>query len=388
MIDRLNAALSGRYRIEELIGRGGMATVYRAVDLRHERAVAIKLMNAEFAETVGRERFLREIRVTASLTHPHILSLFDSGDVDGMVFYVTPFIEGVSLRQRLATAKPLALDEVEKIAREVAAALAYAGSRGLVHRDIKPENILLAGYSSGAAPDSWNTLVADFGIVMPTDARGEHLTITGLAIGSPQYMSPEQAMGGTVDQRSDIWSLGCVVFEMLEGVTPRGTSKVRRPGVPARLSRTVERALAPDPDQRFRDAREFLDALDASSPRSTRRLIPALTWGAVGAAIVLGVAVASATRRDRTSHAPRLTRDSVALALYNRGRENVKTRTLASVPEAFSQFSRAVERDSSFALAWSGLARSAQLALLIGAPIPGRSPDSPHGHGSLRSTVR
>src|SRR6476469_2808197 len=139
MIDRLNAALRGRYRVENRVGRGGMATVYRAVDLRHERVVAIKVMNPEFAETVGRDHFLREIRVTAGLSHPHILPLFDSGDADGLLFYVMPFVEGMTLRQRLATREPLPLDDVRKIVREVADALSYSASRGVVHRDIKPE---------------------------------------------------------------------------------------------------------------------------------------------------------------------------------------------------------------------------------------------------------
>jgi serine/threonine-protein kinase len=376
MIDRLNAALSGRYRIEELVGRGGMAAVYRATDLRHERVVAIKVMNAEFAETVGRERFLREIRVTAGLTHPHILPLYDSGDVDGTLFYVMPFIEGESLRQRLAGGTPLPLAEVEKIAREVASALAYAGQRGLVHRDIKPENILLAGYSSGAPANTWNTVVADFGIAMPTDTRGDHLTITGIVVGSPHYMSPEQAMGAPIDQRSDIWSLGCVLHEMLEGMPPRGTPVLRRKDTPAALRLVVRRGLAVDPDQRFRDAREMLEAIDRSAPHAARRGIRLLAWGATIAAVALAVAVTSATRRHSTPAASRLTRDTLALALYNRGRENVKVRTLTSAAEAFSQFSRAIERDSGFALAWSGLARSAQLAVLIGAPIPGRSRDS------------
>src|SRR4029453_15410806 len=240
MIDRLNEALDGRYRVEELIGRGGMATVYRAVDLRHERTVALKLMNPEFAATVGRDRFLREIRVTAGLTHPHVLSLYDSGDVDGLLFYVMPFVDGISLRQRLASQPRLSLDEVRKIAREVAEALSYAASRGVVHRDIKPENILLAGYSPSAGRPSWNTLVADFGIAVPTLTRGEHLTGTGIAVGPPQYMSPEQAVGERVDQRTDIWSLGCVVYEMLEGSPPRGVPSFKTASsVPPSLTRAV-----------------------------------------------------------------------------------------------------------------------------------------------------
>jgi tetratricopeptide (TPR) repeat protein/tRNA A-37 threonylcarbamoyl transferase component Bud32 len=376
MIDRLNAALSGRYRIEELVGRGGMATVYRAVDLRHERVVAIKVMNPDFTETVGRDRFLREIRVTAGLTHSHILALYDSGEADGLLFYVMPFVDGVSLRQRLGVQQPLPLDDVRKITREVADALSYASSRGIVHRDIKPENILLAGYSPADRRGSWNTLVADFGIAAPSLARDEHLTLTGIAVGSPRYMSPEQAFGEHVDHRSDVWSLGCVVYEMLEGAPPHGSAVFKRAGVPEAVMRAVRRALSRDPDQRFEDARDVAEAIDERTKAPGSRWIHIAAWGAV-AVIAIAAAVSSVTwRRAAAPHASRMTADTVALALFNRGRANLRVRTHASVSEAFADFSRAIERDSTFALAWSGLARSAELAVLVGASVPGRSSDS------------
>jgi cytochrome c-type biogenesis protein CcmH/NrfG/tRNA A-37 threonylcarbamoyl transferase component Bud32 len=375
MIDRLNDALGGRYRVEQLVGRGGMATVYRAADLRHERIVAIKVMNPEFAATVGRDRFHREIRVTAGLSHPHILALYDSGDANGLLFYVMPFVEGVSLRQRLTAQPSLAVDEVRKIAREVAQALSYAASRGIVHRDIKPENILLAGYSPGETRMSWNTLVADFGIAAPTLTRSEHFTGTGIAVGSPQYMSPEQAYGEPVDQRTDIWSLGCVVYEMLEGAPPRGVASFKTAAaIPPSLSRAVLRALAADPADRFADARDFADAIEDGTRKPATRW-RRLFWAGTAAVVALA-AVASSTWRRSAARGPRMTQDSLALTLFNRGRANLAIRNAAGVAEAFSQFSRAVERDSAFALAWSGLARTAQMAFLFGYPIPGTSPDS------------
>ncbi len=375
MIDQLNNALRGRYRVEALVGRGGMATVYRAVDLRHERVVAIKVMNPDFAATVGRDRFLHEIRVTARLTHPHILALFDSGEADGLLFYVMPFVEGMSLRQRLGTAPRPSLAEVRKLAREVADALSYAHAHGVVHRDIKPENILLAGYSPSDVRSSWNTLVADFGISTVTATGGQHLTVTGLAVGSPQYMSPEQAFGERVDQRTDVYSLGCVVYEMLEGAPPRGVPSFKTPGLPTALTRAVVRALAHDPAERFADARDFADAIDAQAPASARRWVRPLVW-ATAATLVVSAAVASARWNRAPAPVPHATRDTLAMALYQRGRANIAIRNGPTVSEAFSQFSRAIERDSGFALAWSGLARASQLAVLMGFPIQGLSTDS------------
>ena len=382
MIERLTDTLGDRYRVEALVGRGGMATVYRAVDLRHDRVVAIKVMNPDFAQTVGRDRFLREIRVTAGLSHPHILALHDSGDVEDprdsaggrLLFYVMPFVDGVSLRERLGAQPRLSLDEVRKIVREVGSALSYAHSRGIVHRDIKPENILLAGYSPSDAEASWNTLVGDFGIAAQTATQAEHLTGTGIAVGSPQYMSPEQAVGEGVDHRSDIWALGCVVYEMLEGSPPRGVPAFKS-GVSPAIARAVLRALASDPDERFSNVREFVDAIDAPPKTIAASRMRPLLWASAAALIAL-VAIWSAWARGSVARGPAMTKDTRALALYRRGRADVATRNEANMRDAVTEFSRAIERDSGFALAWSGLARAAQMAVQRGFVIPGRSTDS------------
>src|ERR1700680_804268 len=206
---RLATALADRYRIERELGAGGMATVYLAQDLKHHRPVAIKVLHA----ALGPERFLREIEISARLHHPHIVPLYDSGEADGPPYYVMPQVEGESLRDRLKREKQLPLDDALLIAREVADALSYAHSRGVIHRDIKPENILL---------ESGHAVVTDFGIARAiTAAGGEQLTGTGMAIGTPTYMSPEQAAGGEeLDGRSDLYSLSCVLYEMLAGQPP------------------------------------------------------------------------------------------------------------------------------------------------------------------------
>jgi serine/threonine-protein kinase len=207
---RLKDALADRYRIERELGRGGMATVYLAEDLKR---VAIKVLDPEVAAAIGPERFLGEIATVARLTHPHILPMHDSGIADGLLYYVMPYVEGESLRDRLAREKQLPLEDALRIAREVADALSYAHSRGLIHRDIKPENILL---------QEGHAVVADFGIARTAAAAGgEKLTATGIAVGTPAYMSPEQAAGGRdLDGRSDLYSLGCALYEMLAGVPP------------------------------------------------------------------------------------------------------------------------------------------------------------------------
>ncbi|MGH7470730.1 MAG: serine/threonine-protein kinase, partial [Longimicrobiales bacterium] len=217
---KLAGALADRYRIERVLGQGGMATVYLAHDLRHERPVALKLLRPELGAVLGVDRFLSEIRVTANLQHPHILPLFDSGDVQGLVFYVMPFVAGDTLRVRLEREKQLSIDESIAITTAVASALDYAHRRGVIHRDIKPENIL---FQDGQA------VVADFGIALAVQqAGGNRLTETGLSLGTPQYMSPEQATGDRVlDARSDIYSLGCVFYEMLAGEPPHTGATVQ-----------------------------------------------------------------------------------------------------------------------------------------------------------------
>ena len=268
----LSAALGDRYRIDREVGRGGMATVYEAEDLKHRRRVAVKVMLPELAAVIGRDRFLREIETTAQLRHAHILPLYDSGEADGSLFYVMPFIEGESLRDRLTREKQLPVDDAVRIAREVADALAYAHARGIVHRDIKPENILL---------ESGHATVADFGIAhVLSEAGNPRLTGSGLSIGSPGYMSPEQAAGETgLDGRSDLYALGCVLYEMLAGQPPFTGPNVNsvvhqhlvaeppsisgiRPTVPAHLVEAVRRSLAKNPADRFQTAERFIAALD------------------------------------------------------------------------------------------------------------------------------
>jgi len=213
VMDRLRSGLEGRYTIERELGRGGMATVYLAVDVKHHRQVALKLLHPEFAVVVGPERFLREIDIAAALSNPHILPLYDSGQVDGLLYYVMPYVAGESLEHRIHRETQLPIDDALAITRDIAAGLSYAHDQGLVHRDIKPGNILLDG--DGA-------VLADFGIARAVDvAAGEELTDSGLVLGTPEYMSPEQGSGhGKVDARSDIYSLGCVLYEMLVGEPP------------------------------------------------------------------------------------------------------------------------------------------------------------------------
>ena len=209
----LTSALADRYAIERELGAGGMATVYLAEDLKHHRKVAVKVLRPELAAAIGPERFLREITITAQLNHPHILPLLDSGEENGFLYYVRPYMQGESLRDLLNREKQLSVDDAVKLAREVADALNSAHRRDVVHRDIKPENILI---------EDGHAVVADFGIARAIDAAGsEQLTETGLAIGTPFYMSPEQASGSRdLDGRSDIYALGCVLYEMLAGQPP------------------------------------------------------------------------------------------------------------------------------------------------------------------------
>jgi len=272
----LVALLSDRYRIERELGAGGMAVVYLAVDLRHDRQVALKAFRPEVSARLGAERFLHEIRVTARLQHPGILPLFDSGDKAGLLYYVMPFVNGETLRQHLARERQLPVMEAVRISREVASALDYAHRQGVIHRDIKPENILL---------HDGRPMVADFGIALALSAAGgERLTQTGMALGTPQYMSPEQATAEReIDARADVYALGCVLYEMLAGEPPhtgptfqaiiarvvagrpRPVSECR-PSVPPFVARSVEIALSSLPADRFTTAREFADALDPSAP--------------------------------------------------------------------------------------------------------------------------
>jgi serine/threonine-protein kinase len=316
-MERLNAALAHRYTLERELGRGGMATVYLAHDLRHDRPVALKVLHQELTHALGPERFVREIRIAARLQHPHILPVFDSGTAQhpgGAVeslWFTMPYVAGESLRSRLAREPQLPLRDAVRIALEVADALGHAHRQGVVHRDVKPENILLSGD---------HCLLADFGVAQALDAAGgERLTQTGITFGTPLYMSPEQASADRrLDGRSDLYSLGCVLYEMLAGDPPfTGPTaqaiiarRLREPlpklrtlrDVPESVEAVIAKALARSPADRFVDTSQFAQALEAAvgsqtavrteptravrHPASTRRVLLAAA-GALGAAAVL-----------------------------------------------------------------------------------------------------
>src|SRR3989454_1088212 len=338
----LNAALPDHYVIDRELGRGGMALVYLARDTRHERFVALKTLRPEIAITLGRDRFLREIKLAARLQHPNILPVYDSGDARGTLYYVMPFVEGESLRDRLEREPQLPVDDALQITREVAEALGYAHDHDVVHRDIKPENIMLSG---------GHAIVTDFGIARAVSAAGgDKLTQTGLAIGTPAYMPPEQASGsGQVDRRSDIYSLACVLYETLAGQPPfTGPTaqaimarhsldavprlKIVRDAIPDDLEVVIERALEKVPADRYQTSGEFVKALTAAStghvsritaarrpPRARalwRRPIPAVTGLVLIAALtwlLLGRRGGGSTRSDLGG----LDRNRVAVLYFN-----------------------------------------------------------------------
>jgi len=306
--ERLATTLSDRYRIERELGQGGMATVFLAEDIKHHRKVAIKVLHPELSAVLGTERFLKEIELTASLQHPHILPLFDSGSADSLLFYVMPYIEGETLRGRITREHQLPLNDGIRIATEVADALEYAHKRHVVHRDIKPENILL---HEGRA------LVSDFGIALAVaQAGGGRLTQTGLSLGTPQYMSPEQATGERdIDARSDIYSLGAVTYEMLTGEPPfTGPSAqaivakvittdppsliAKRRSIPPHVEAAVLTALEKMPADRFSSAAQFAEALaDPSRARvgttAGQRLAPAARWRSIDWKVTAAASVAT-----------------------------------------------------------------------------------------------
>ncbi len=281
-IDKLTAALADRYRVERELGAGGMATVFLAHDLRHERQVAIKVLHPDLGAALGAERFLAEIKVTAKLQHPNILGLIDSGAADGLLFYVMPFVAGETLRARLQREGQLPVADAVRLASEVAGALDFAHRQGIVHRDIKPENVLL---QDGKA------LVADFGIALAVQsAGGQRMTQTGLSLGTPQYMSPEQATGERiVDARADVYALSAVTYEMLVGEPPFTGPSVQavvarllseqpralaaqRKAVPPHVEAAVMQGLEKLAADRFATAAEFAEALQGKGSINQRSL--------------------------------------------------------------------------------------------------------------------
>jgi len=279
VLERLTSALAGRYRLDGELGAGGMATVYLAHDTRHDREVAIKVLHTDLGASLGLERFLSEIRITAKLQHPHIVPVFDSGDADGLLYFVMPRVEGETLRARLDRTGPLPIMEAVRYVREVADALSYAHGRGILHRDLKPENILLSG---------GHALLADFGIAASSGMPlAQRMTQTGTALGTPAYMSPEQAMGErTLGPASDVYGLGAILFELLTGMPPftgvtyeamlvqRFTqdaprASTRRADTPSGCDAAIAKALAREPADRFASAAAFAEALqEARLPQS------------------------------------------------------------------------------------------------------------------------
>ena len=337
LLTRLRTALAGRYDITAEIGRGGMATVYQARDCKHDRLVAVKVLDPELAAVLGVERFLGEIRVTANLQHPNLLPLFDSGEYEGHLYYVMPFVAGESLRARLDREKQLSIEESLHIATAVGNALDYAHSHGVVHRDLKPENILL---------QHGQPIVADFGIALAiSNAGGSRITQTGLSLGTPQYMSPEQASGDRViDGRSDVYSLSAILYEMLSGEPPHtgptvqavvakvltesvARVRTRRASVPPPVEHALEKGLAKLPADRFATAQQFVEALHDASVHVAPDAEPARgpngrrAAALIGSVVVLSIAAGVAgwmLGHRSNALASRVIRFNVALPLGTR----------------------------------------------------------------------
>jgi TolB-like protein len=285
--ERLAAALSGSYRIEREVGVGGMATVYLAHDLKHDRQVALKILRPELTAAMGTDRFPREIHIIAQMQHPHILPLYDSGAVDGFLYYVMPFVDGESLRAKLARSGPLPINEAVRMLQEITDALSYAHARGIVHRDIKPDNVMLSGRHAA---------VTDFGVAKAvTAAGGDKLTTVGIAVGTPQYMAPEQAMAeANIDHRVDLYAVGVMGYEMLTGhpvfeaTTAQGILSAHvleqpkdvrewRANVPPLLAEALLKCLAKNPADRWQSADELLAQLELIATTPSGGVTPTTT---------------------------------------------------------------------------------------------------------------
>jgi Tfp pilus assembly protein PilF len=392
--ERLDAAFAGTYLVERELGQGGMATVWLAIDLRAERKVAIKVLRPALAGAIGVDRFAREVRLTAGLHHPCIVPVLDSGVLPAserdppLPWYAMPFIEGESLRARLQRERQLAIEDALRITTDVAGALQVAHDHGIVHRDIKPENILLA---DGLVH------VVDFGIAKAlVEVGGDRLTSTGIAIGTPAYMSPEQASAESVDARSDQYSLATVTYEMLVGETPytgptaqaiiaRRFAEPARPirtvrsAVPDGVERAVLKALERAPVDRHPDVATFARELRRTSGVTRMRARHARS-ATVLLLVALALVTAAVTRqwwqRDTSRTAAPRIRDSTVVALYERGIRGYDNRRPAGTLDAIAALTEAVRRDSTYALAWTALAKSYVRSYERAFIVPGVSPDS------------
>lgn len=382
-VARLSRALGERYTLEERLGAGGMAVVYAAHDRQLNRRVALKVLRPDIGSAIGPHRFLREITVTAGMTHPNILPLYDSGEKEGILYYVMPLFEGRTLRDRLERDHQLPESEAIAIVSQVGAALVYAHARGILHRDIKPENILL---------DGGRAIVADFGVARALDADDRSLTGTGIAVGTPAYMSPEQSTAEKLDGRSDIYSLGAVLYEMLAGEPPftgrtaqaiiamrLSTSapsiRVIRDGVSAHVGDALARALARSPADRFSRIEDFVTQLERPSgrvPRAKSRRSAMVS----GAVVVLILVVISVWQRPVNPPGAGRKTDPVTQDLVLRAQRQVDRRSQASVQRGIELYRTAIARDSTSADAWAGYAMALQFAQSWRYPVPGIPKDS------------
>lgn len=352
---RLTAALGDRYIVEGELGAGGMAVVYRALDRKHDRPVALKVMRPEVAAAMGRERFLSEISIAAKLQHPHILALIDSGDVDGLLFYVMPFLEGETLGQRVGRERQVPLGDALQIAVEVVSALRYAHERGVLHRDIKPANIMLTG---------GHAVVLDFGIARAMDKAASRLTATGMLVGTPAYMGPEN-FNGEIDARSDIYSVGCVLYEMLAGSPPfTGPTaqatllkhlanqvpalSAARQDVPQHVELIMRRALAKQPEDRFPDMSALHAELQVASASCAVAGCGPQTGSGKRARTARRAAVATPSEQRKPANLE-------AYDTYLRGVYSFDKRTEAGNDRAIELFERATRDDPTFAPAFAAL---------------------------------
>ncbi len=393
VLEHLNTVFADRYRVEQELGRGGMATVWLAREIRHDRPVAIKILKHELGGAIGVDRFVREIRVTAKLQHPGIVPVLDSGTLvtpDGtkLPWYSMGYVDGQSLRSRLERERQLPIGEAIAITCQAGNALEAAHCQGVIHRDIKPENLLLSGE---------RVCVADFGIARALmDTGGDRLTSTGVIIGTPAYMSPEQAASETVDARTDQYSLATVLYEMLAGEPPfsgrnpqsiisrrlaEAARPIRsvRPAVPEHLETTILRALERIPADRFSSVAEFCKALQdpGSSPRkSSARSRTAVIGAAAIAVLIAGVVTAGGWLFSNQQNKNSSVRSQEAIAFYERGIRAYDRRTPASVAEAVHALNAALRLDSTYGDAWAALARTYVRAYERRFLFPGISTDS------------